>query len=148
MQDEWAADIISRCAAQGIPAFFKQRADSQGHKLVHPLLNGRVWEQFPATRELVDYSTFAAAHGIARHWQNYALYSGFVHLAPYQEGAGRRLNDLGRLEFWHAFHTRPEFMPCPTCPHPTIVEQAVSCPGSPPESAHIAGSLWDEMEVG
>ena len=33
--------------AKGIPFFFKQRADVDGHKQEHPLLDGVLWEQFP-----------------------------------------------------------------------------------------------------
>ncbi|HLV99172.1 MAG TPA: phage Gp37/Gp68 family protein [Ktedonobacterales bacterium] len=48
MQDAWVRDLINRCIMRGIPPFFKQRADSKGHKLEHPLLDGVVWEEFPA----------------------------------------------------------------------------------------------------
>lgn len=147
MQDAWVRDLRDRCVQRGTAFFFKQRSDASGHKQVHPVLDGRSWEQFPATRELVDYGAFAAQHGITLPWQNFALYSGFVHLAPWREDAGRMINDLGRLEFWHAFHTRPEFISCVACPHPTIVETPFSRPASPPESAHQPGSLWDSMEV-
>lgn len=96
--------------------------------------------------ELVEYGDFATAHGITRNWQNYALYSGLVGLAPYVDGAGRRLNARGRAQFWQAFHARPEFVPCAACPHPTIVE-ADARSATPPESGYQPGSLWSGLEV-
>lgn len=90
--------------------------------------------------ELVEYGPFAQQHGINRNWQNFALYSGYVHLAPYEDGQGRRLDDVGRCQFWQAFHARPEFVPCSSCPHALMVE----APAGPVRQA----TLWEQDSAG
>ncbi len=51
MADEWVRDLRNRCALQRIPFFFKQRSDLAGHKIIHPALDGVIWEQFPTPRQ-------------------------------------------------------------------------------------------------
>lgn len=46
LDDAWIRSLRDACAAAGVPFFFKQRAH-QGRKLIHPVLDGRRWEEQP-----------------------------------------------------------------------------------------------------
>jgi protein gp37 len=44
----WVRAIRDHAVERDIPLFFKQAADANGHKILHPELDGRTWEQFPS----------------------------------------------------------------------------------------------------
>ncbi len=46
MDEDWVRDIRDRCAAAGIPFFYKQRFEA-GRKVSLPELDGRQWTQMP-----------------------------------------------------------------------------------------------------
>jgi protein gp37 len=48
MNDNWVRSLRDRCAASGVPFFFKQ-ATVKGKKVGLPALDGRVWDEMPAT---------------------------------------------------------------------------------------------------
>jgi protein gp37 len=47
MDEDWVRDLRDRCNAAGVAFFYKQNADSRGHKLPLPLLDGRTWDEMP-----------------------------------------------------------------------------------------------------
>jgi len=52
MQKGWIGDIHAQCTAQGIPFFFKQWGGINKKKAGR-ILDGRIWEQMPSTRQPV-----------------------------------------------------------------------------------------------
>lgn len=46
MDDDWVRALRDQCRAAAVPFFFKQRCD-HGRKDPHPLLDGRLWQQYP-----------------------------------------------------------------------------------------------------
>lgn len=50
MNPDWVRDIRDRCVDAAVPFFFKQRLDEHGHKVPIPELDGRTWNEMPATK--------------------------------------------------------------------------------------------------
>jgi protein gp37 len=48
MQREWAFNLMQQCKAVGVPFFYKQGPDDNGFISKMPVLDGRVWAEYPA----------------------------------------------------------------------------------------------------
>jgi protein gp37 len=48
MDGNWVRSLRDHCAAAGVPYFFKQ-VTVKGKKVGLPALDGRVWDEMPAT---------------------------------------------------------------------------------------------------
>ena len=47
MNEDWVRSLRDQCAAAHVPFFYKQKLDSDGHKVALPLLDGKRHEEFP-----------------------------------------------------------------------------------------------------
>jgi protein gp37 len=47
MQREWALELMRQCQEAGVPFFYKQGPDDNGIICKMPVLDGRVWSEFP-----------------------------------------------------------------------------------------------------
>ncbi|SMC01974.1 protein gp37 [Sulfobacillus thermosulfidooxidans DSM 9293] len=54
MDDDWVRSLRDQCLTAGVAFWFKQRADAQGHKQLHPQLDGRTWHMWPRTASAGD----------------------------------------------------------------------------------------------
>lgn len=50
MDEAWVRTIRDQCQAASVKFFYKQKLDERGHKVGRPLLDGKVWDEFPEVR--------------------------------------------------------------------------------------------------
>ena len=50
MEEDWVRSLRDQCIAAAVPFFFKQRVDTAGHKDQQPVLDGHIWQDYPAAK--------------------------------------------------------------------------------------------------